>query len=238
MIDATKSSSRLSSKVKASSRLRVGITGSSLPQLEESLGQRSALDHLWLKYSVSRPKRKEPELESLEKTAERLYANGFCRPYLEPSKIRLKFRRKKHRSVLPVTDLWGDTQNKRLLIEIGLLTPRAAYSNRASLTAGTLHCQSTPKPFTSRVIRSNIESPTAVKARSKRKSSRLKSEGITLRLDKVMADCMQEKETVRQFLRSMTNYSAANHNFSEVRTPKGKLRQRELSKISYLMKAL
>jgi hypothetical protein len=236
--NVTKPITRLTRRGNKSSRLGLGIIGSLTPQPEMSVGHRPALDHLWLKYSGvdNKPKRKEPELESLEKTAERLYANGFCRPYLEPSKMRLKFRRDhKHKSVLPVTDLWGDTQTKRFLIEIGLVTPGGAISNRANQRASTLNCQSTT-PLASRVLRSNVESPTAVTGRPMRKSSPMPLEGITLRLDKFMADCIQEKQTVRQ---SMTNYAAATPHSGELgRTPKGKLMQRELSKISYLMSVL
>jgi hypothetical protein len=211
-------------------KLRKGRALMSFHKSSEDFKQKLTIECLTAKYLTPKavPKAQTSKIETLKRTARRLYDNGFCRKYLETPGTPLMIRRKKKHFVLHVTDLWSDLQNKLLLRETGLYSPRSVKS-----------LSRMPSPPNGAVSKSRADQALLLRSRTQLVMvgsdegycKPVSPRELTSRLDKVITDCEREKLSHKTSLRPKTQ---------AVNKPKTleRLKKSELKQISYYLATL
>lgn len=183
--------------------------------------------------SQRRPRKQSLKLTSMRRTAVRLYDNGYCRKFFEMPGTPLTIKKRRKRCVLHVTDLWGESQSKLLLKEIGFYSATAkSLSSRTSPPNEKTNLTKIDNPKSLyfghtpalKFLRKSGEiTPTIPQTKSARE--------LTSGLDKIIADC----ESVKNFSRKVLKQRPKKKPEAQAKV---RLKRSEMQQISYYMSSL
>mmetsp|Transcript_30199 Transcript_30199/g.53490 ORF Transcript_30199/g.53490 Transcript_30199/m.53490 type:complete len:235 (-) Transcript_30199:13-717(-) len=216
-------------KLRKSNTMRKKLT----PEEQEISDEKALISCITAKYLKKQllPSRSQMELDSIRKTAERLYENGFCQKFFEAPGTPVKIKRRKKKCVLHVTDLWGESQSKLLLKEIGFYSNsvRSLSSKASPPNEKVKISQSLPERALFIGLKPSLTLPQLTGEISPIKPKLHSARDMTIRFDKVITDCEREVSSRMGYKRSV----------SKALTPKKmNLKKSELKQISYYMSTL